>query len=713
MSASRWHALVNGRVRAGGGRLLIAMLLALILFGPAAPNAVKPALAATNPIVTENQQPGTGAWLIGSQQSDDASGQIKGYASATSVNQNQSIALFITTNPAQTYTIDFYRIGWYGGLGGRFRLHVGPLDGTPQPACPTDPSTGLIACDWTSSYTLTVPGDWTTGTYVALLTNAQGYQNYVLFVVKDGRAAPLLYQEAVTTYEAYNDYPNDGVTGKSLYTYNSYGANTVARDPRAVKVSFDRPYTANGSGQFFYWEVYYVRWLERNGYDVTYTTDVDTHANGGALLNSKGFLSVAHDEYWSNEMFDAAAAARDAGVNLGFFTSDAATWQIRFGASASGSANRVIVCYKDAAIDPVQGPTTTVEFRDPPVNRPEQTLEGVQFTSSIAFGGTVPYVVTNSSSWVYAGTGLQDGDSVPGVVGYEMDRLMSNYAGPTTSNQTLLSHSPFMNTGGLSDYANSSIYQAPSGAWVFAAGTISWSRGLENIFPGDQGADPRIQQTTANVLNAFLNGAPIVQKLTMSAPASATAGQSLTMRVTAANSQGNPVSTYRGTVHFSSSDGQAVLPADYTFTAADAGVHQFSIALKTAGNQTVNVLDTVNAGLSATVTVTVTAGPAATLSLAAPSSAKATTAFNVTVTLRDQFGNVATGYRGSVHFTSTDVVAQTLGDLPADYTFTSGDAGTHTFSVTLVTVGNQTITVADMANSTLNATSPPIAVGLL
>ena len=132
MSASRWHALVNGRVRAGGGRLLIAMLLALILFGPAAPNAVKPALAATNPIVTENQQPGTGAWLIGSQQSDDANGQIKGYASATSVNQNQSIALFITTNPAQTYTIDFYRIGWYGGLGGRFRLHVGPLDGTPQ-----------------------------------------------------------------------------------------------------------------------------------------------------------------------------------------------------------------------------------------------------------------------------------------------------------------------------------------------------------------------------------------------------------------------------------------------------------------------------------------------------------------------------------------------------------------------------------------------------
>src|SRR5712691_7638340 len=170
MWTSRWFALVNGRVRAGGARFLISVFLALILFGPAAPSPAKPLLAATNPIVTENQQPGTGAWLIGSQQSTDATGQIKGYASATSVDQNQSIALFITTNPAQTYTIDFYRIGWYGGLGGRFRLHFGPLDGTTQPPCPTHPDTGLIACAWTARHTLIVPGDWTTGTYGALLT---------------------------------------------------------------------------------------------------------------------------------------------------------------------------------------------------------------------------------------------------------------------------------------------------------------------------------------------------------------------------------------------------------------------------------------------------------------------------------------------------------------------------------------------------------------
>jgi hypothetical protein len=327
------------------------------------------------------------------------------------------------------------------------------------------------------------------------------------------------------------------------------------------------------------------------------------------------------------------------------------------------------------------------------------------------YGSNVSYVVTNSSSWVYAGTGFHDGDSVPGIVGYEMDRLVSNYPMPPNTSYTLLSHSPYVSSGGVADYANSSIYQAPSGAWVFAAGTISWSWGLDNF--GYTLADPRIQQTTANILNAFLNGAPVMQKLTMTGPGGAVAGEPFTVTVTAANAQGNPDPAYAGTVTFSSSDGQAVLPANYTFSSADAGVHRFSVTLNTAGSQTVSVADTANAGLSATVTVGVAAGAAATMSLDAPTSAKAAQAFNVTVTLYDDFGNVADGYRGTVHFTSTDLVAQTLGDLPADYTFTGGDAGSHTFSVTLATVGSQTITVADMADSTLNATSGPITVSLL
>jgi len=151
-----------------------------------------PALAVDNPIVAENQQPGSSAWqLTPALIAGDAIGQIKGYASATSVNQSESITFYVTVNPAQTYTIDFFRMGWYAGLGGRLLFHAGPLNGLQQSACLPDPTTGLIACNWVPSYTLTIPGDWTSGVYLALLTNAVGYQNYVMFVVRDGRPAAL------------------------------------------------------------------------------------------------------------------------------------------------------------------------------------------------------------------------------------------------------------------------------------------------------------------------------------------------------------------------------------------------------------------------------------------------------------------------------------------------------------------------------------------
>jgi hypothetical protein len=460
-----------------------------------------------SPIVIENQQPGSGnwqLWLRGMTEADDFGKQIKGYASATSVNKGESITFYVTVNPAQQYTMHVYRMGWYQGLGGRLMQSISPLQGVAQPACPVDPGTGLIECDWTASYTLTVPTIWTSGVYLVQLTNAQGYQNYITFVVRDdARLADILFQQAVATYQAYNNYPNDGATGKSLYGFNSYGANTVTGTPRAAKVSWNRPYNDNGSGQLFIWEVYFIRWLERSGYDVKYATDLDTHQNSARLFNSKAFLSVGHNEYWSKAMYDGVEQARDAGVHLGFFGANAVFWQVRFEASPlSGAANRVMVGYKDRSIDPVQGPTTTILWRDPFLNRPEQRLIGVQFSGQINYDAPkAPYVVKNSSSWVYEGTGLFDGASIPGIVGYEMDSSMSSAPLPTyvAGTYLVLSQSPFVDSSGAPMIANSSIYQAPSGAWVFGAGTTSWSWGL------DLGgvADPRIQRTTANLLNRF------------------------------------------------------------------------------------------------------------------------------------------------------------------------------------------------------------------
>jgi len=209
--------------------------------------------------------------------------------------------------------------------------------------------------------------------------------------------------------------------------------------------------------------------------------------------------------------------------------------------------NRVEVCYRDATLDPVSDPTLkTVLWRDPPLNRPEQTLMGVQYTAEVPYnsqiGGWASYVVTNSGNWVYAGTGFKDGDTVPGIDGYEADRLFSQYPPPNavSSTYTPLSNSALGN-GGPSDYSNSSVYQAPSGAWVFAAGTIAWSWGLDN-FNGYNFADPRIQQTTANVLNAFLTG--VAPTITTFTPESGPVGTSVTIGGT--NFMGATAVTFNG-----------------------------------------------------------------------------------------------------------------------------------------------------------------------
>ncbi len=503
-----------------------------------------------------------------------------------------------------------------------------------------------------------IPTSWTTGVYLAVLTNAAGFQNYINFVVRDGRPAPFLIQRSMNTAQAYNNYPNDQVTGKSLYEFNSYGPNTIAGTTRAVKVSFDRPFYDDGSGDFLSWEVQFVRWVERSGYDVTYTTDVDTHANGAELLRHQAFLSLGHDEYWSNEMYNAAQAARDAGVNLAFFGANPLYWQVRFAPSAAGVANRVIVCYKDASIDPVQGPTTTVTWRDPPLNRPEQGLVGVMYTNETQGLVNVPYVVTNSSNWVYANTGFKNGDTVQDLVGYEVDRYVATYPAAAT-NQVLLSHSPYISEGNGPDYGNSSIYQAPSGAWVFATGTMSWSWALDSFGTSNQ-PDARIQQATTNVLNAFLIGTPTVHDLKLVAPAGVSAGQPFSVTVTAEDASGRPVPSYTGTVHFSTSDAQAVLPADYTFTSADAGQHGFSVTLKTPGGQTLTATDTVTSSVTGSQTVTVSSSTLDHLTLT-PASA-----------------SIAAGGSQSYTATGFDQYNNNLGDVTASTTFSIAPNGSCT-----------------------------------
>src|SRR2546430_6808120 len=155
--------------------------------------AAQPAAAADNPVVTENQQPGTSAWQL-ARTADDINGQVKGYADTTSVLKGGSFNLYVSVNPAQTFTVDVYRIGYYGGLGGRLLLHAGPIDGTTQSACVPDATTGMIACGWTPSYTMAVGTSWTSGFYLAKLISPAGFPNYVPFSCRDGRPSQFRFQ---------------------------------------------------------------------------------------------------------------------------------------------------------------------------------------------------------------------------------------------------------------------------------------------------------------------------------------------------------------------------------------------------------------------------------------------------------------------------------------------------------------------------------------
>jgi hypothetical protein len=252
-----------------------------------------------------------------------------------------------------------------------------------------------------------------------------------------------------------------------------------------------------------------ARWLESQGYDVSYVTNMDIHADPNLLLQHKTFLSVGHDEYWSQAMRDNVEQARDAGVNLAFFSANTAYWRVRFEPSGAGEPDRVMVCYKDpAANDPI---APTYRWRDPENNRPENALLGVMYTGDDVFNlyGGYDHIVANSADPYYEFTGLNDGDALLGLVGFEWDAVVDN--GFTPAGLVVLSQSivnptgvtPGLPPGTDTTISNAVRYTAASGAKVFASGSIQWMWGLDSTGVGGAlgpRVDFRAQQFVVNLL---------------------------------------------------------------------------------------------------------------------------------------------------------------------------------------------------------------------
>jgi hypothetical protein len=461
-------------------------------------------IATQNAIVLENQNAGTRNWEITNPAN---SNEIAGFAAATSVNKGEALPIKVSLAQAGQYQIDVYRLGYYGGNGGRLITSSGLLNGVTQAGPTFDPETRLVAYNWNTSYTLQTDNNWTSGLYIAKLTDiGTGKEAQVWFTLRDdNRPADIGFQEAVTTTQAYNNYG-----GYSVYDFNSAGSE------RAFKVSFDRPFGQNGNIEGFNnrltWEYNQVRWLESQGYDVSYYTNLDVHTNPLQLYSQKTFLSVGHDEYWSLEMRNNVEQARDNGTNLAFFSANTAYWRVRFEPSSTGEANRVMVVYKnDWALDPVAQndvSQATTLFRSLEVNRPENALLGVMYTGDIGANNIYngfDFVVSNASDPYYANTGLQNGDRIPRLVGYEWDAVVNN--GFTPANLVILSQSPVQPLGALpplpsgtnTTISNAVRYTAPSGAKVFSTGSVQWMWGLDS----DNVLNPRTnllsQQIAVNI----------------------------------------------------------------------------------------------------------------------------------------------------------------------------------------------------------------------
>lgn len=440
-----------------------------------------------NPIVVENAQPGD-AWDISKGAKP---GELEGYAGQVSVQHGEVIEIHARADAPHTLTWEAFRMGYYGGAGGRRVASGGPVQVGPQATPATDPKTGRVECAWPTTFRVQTQPDWTSGVYLVRLTRDDGLQRHVIVVVRaDERKGVAVVQASVTTWQAYNDWG-----GESLYT-----TSTGQQGGFAKEASFDRPYAAQwGSGEFLYYESFFMLWAESRGYDLTYLTNVDLDRDPSLLDGQKLFLSVGHDEYWSGAERSAVETAISRGVNVAFLGADTLEWQIRLEASAAGAVRRREVCYKGIDSDPQYGtPLQTSQWRSPALGRPENELVGIMYESYYRHQ-SYPWVVANSSHWVYAGTGVSDGDTLAPVVGYEFDRVFDN--GRTPPNLTVLARSPVVAYDGTPGVHNASIYMAPSGAWVFAAGTIKWSWGLAGGIGPPSVADRRVQRMTANLFD--------------------------------------------------------------------------------------------------------------------------------------------------------------------------------------------------------------------
>jgi len=476
------------------------------------PSAVAaPAVRQPDLIRNENALPGSLDWQLTRVRLDGTKFRvpdIEGYCSKQSVSAGETIDIMVSTNPAQDFVIEIFRTGYYNGAGARLMTRLGPFKGKAQPV-PEKGEKDLFECQWEPAVSLTIPDDWPSGVYLgrlSTLNDASGFgywQSYVVFIVKDDRPADILFQCSDNTWQAYNCWPDH----YSIYTH-----------PKGVQgpwadVSFDRPYAkyaqiydnpqSIGSGEWLCFEFPFAYWLEQQGYDVTYCSNSDMLTPDRAL-KCKSFLSVGHDEYWDLRAFHHVTAIRDAGVNVLFFSGNSVCWVTPMRESSDGRPNRIIFRGGPYGADYVYGAEREKLFGPFPHHGPDEGfLIGSRNVRPVNGGGD--WVCALPEHWIFDGTGMKQGDRIPGLIGWE-------YHGdpPDIPGLEVVGRGTALHNGNVPREWTATIYPGPKGNFVFNASTIFWSQGLSSP-PGHMlpwshwsrphGPDVRVQRMTKNLID--------------------------------------------------------------------------------------------------------------------------------------------------------------------------------------------------------------------
>jgi hypothetical protein len=467
-------------------------------------------------VQAENRLPGTTAWQI----TATAPGTIAGFADTTYAAPGDTVHLYVTTD-APSFQVTAYRMGYYGGTGAREVWQSSSVPGTVQPACKLTPGINMVSCDnWSPSLSVPVTSQFVPGDYLLKLMGSGGQQSYVLLTVWDpsSRATYVLMARSLTE-QGWNTYGG----GYSFYAGRgpcTLGSGSYPPCNRARVVSFDRPYdTGNGATDFLGAEYPLVYLAEEHGLDVTYVTDVTVNDHPDTLIQHKALLSLSHDETWTTPERQGAEAALAKGVNVAFLSAAAIVRHARLESSPLGP-DRQEVDYRDSSEDPLNGKGDPLEVTGNTWSAPPTSWPSGGFVGEVYSGYLYPdaknadFVVNQPDAWIFNGTGLQAGSSIPGVIASDIDHIAPADGMPR--NIEVLGHSPvsltdaYTNQGkwGSSTYSDMTYYtDSRSNGGVFDSGTVNW---INTLLPCASGPGscpaPLTDQITLNLLWLFGQG---------------------------------------------------------------------------------------------------------------------------------------------------------------------------------------------------------------